>query len=137
MKKQSGSGFPRTVAVAFFCLTFALFFGPGLSAAEKESETTPPATETPGFGWISPLTQAAAQEKARAGAVPTTQTWHIFAAAGVSGYDLDGRLPGKFQEHTEVPREEVDRRWREMITCVRDPRGYAVWMVPVVSGRVP
>ena len=33
--------------------------------------------------------------------------------------------------HTEVPREEVERRWREMIACVRDPRGYALWQVPV------
>ena len=34
-------------------------------------------------------------------------------------------------QHTEVPREEVERRWREMIACVRDPRGYALWQVPV------
>src|SRR5262249_32910954 len=32
------------------------------------------------------------------------QTWHIFAAAGVNGYDVDGQLPGKFQEHSDVPR---------------------------------
>ena len=34
-------------------------------------------------------------------------------------------------QHTTVPREEVERRWREMIACVRDPRGYALWQVPV------
>ena len=34
-------------------------------------------------------------------------------------------------QHTGVPREEVERRWREMIDCVRDPRGYALWQVPV------
>jgi ubiquinone/menaquinone biosynthesis C-methylase UbiE len=34
-------------------------------------------------------------------------------------------------QHTEVPRDEVERRWREMIACVRDPRGYALWQVPV------
>jgi len=34
-------------------------------------------------------------------------------------------------QHTGVPREEVDRRWREMIACVRDPRGYALWQIPV------
>ena len=34
-------------------------------------------------------------------------------------------------QHTEVPREEVEQRWREMIDCVRDPRGYALWQVPV------
>jgi SAM-dependent methyltransferase len=30
-----------------------------------------------------------------------------------------------------VPREEVEQRWREMIATVRDPRGYALWQVPV------
>lgn len=30
-----------------------------------------------------------------------------------------------------VPRDELDERWRQMIACVRDPRGYAVWQVPV------
>ena len=34
-------------------------------------------------------------------------------------------------QHTEVPREEVERRWSEMIACVRDPHGYALWQVPV------
>ncbi len=106
MKRQRGSGFRRTVAVAFFGLTFTLLFGPALSAAEKKNETTPsPPTETPGLGWVSPLTQAVAEERAKAGApAPTTQTWHIFTSVGVSGYDLDGRLPGKFQEHNETPR---------------------------------
>jgi len=36
-------------------------------------------------------------------------------------------------EHTDVSREEVAQRWREMIDCVRDSRGYAVWQVPVVT----
>jgi SAM-dependent methyltransferase len=34
-------------------------------------------------------------------------------------------------QHTQVPRVEVEQRWREMIACVRDPRGYALWQVPV------
>ena len=34
-------------------------------------------------------------------------------------------------EHTGVSREEIEQRWREMIECVRDPRGYALWQVPV------
>ncbi|HYC88480.1 MAG TPA: methyltransferase domain-containing protein [Thermoanaerobaculia bacterium] len=34
-------------------------------------------------------------------------------------------------EHTGIPRDEIVRRWREMIDCVRDPRGYALWQVPV------
>jgi SAM-dependent methyltransferase len=38
-------------------------------------------------------------------------------------------------EHTGVTREEIERRWQEMITCVRDPRGYALWQVPVWTAR--
>jgi len=34
-------------------------------------------------------------------------------------------------QHSGVPRDEVERRWREMIACVRDPRGYALWQVPL------
>lgn len=34
-------------------------------------------------------------------------------------------------EHGGMPRQEVEQRWREMIGCVRDPRGYALWQVPV------
>ena len=30
-----------------------------------------------------------------------------------------------------LSREEVEGRWREMIGAVRDPRGYALWQVPV------
>lgn len=40
-------------------------------------------------------------------------------------------------EHGGLSREEVDRRWREMIACVRDPRGYALWQVPVWTGERP
>jgi SAM-dependent methyltransferase len=38
-------------------------------------------------------------------------------------------------EHGGVPREEVERHWKEMIACVRDPRGYALWQVPVWTAR--
>jgi ubiquinone/menaquinone biosynthesis C-methylase UbiE len=34
-------------------------------------------------------------------------------------------------QYAGAPRAEVERRWREMIACVRDPRGYALWQVPV------
>jgi ubiquinone/menaquinone biosynthesis C-methylase UbiE len=34
-------------------------------------------------------------------------------------------------QHTGMPRAELERRWREMIDCVRNPRGYALWQVPV------
>jgi SAM-dependent methyltransferase len=44
----------------------------------------------------------------------------------------DGYTEG-IAEHSGVPREEVERRWREMIDAVRDPRGYALWQVPVFT----
>jgi ubiquinone/menaquinone biosynthesis C-methylase UbiE len=31
----------------------------------------------------------------------------------------------------KVPRPHAERLWLEMIDCVRDPRGYALWQVPV------
>jgi SAM-dependent methyltransferase len=40
-------------------------------------------------------------------------------------------------QHTGIPRPELDERWREMIACVRDPRGYALWQVPIWSARRP
>jgi hypothetical protein len=40
-------------------------------------------------------------------------------------------------EHGRVPREELEERWRQMIAAVRDPRGYALWQVPVWTGRKP
>jgi ubiquinone/menaquinone biosynthesis C-methylase UbiE len=39
-------------------------------------------------------------------------------------------------ELTPVPREAAVRYFNQMIANIRDPRGYAVWMVPVVSARV-
>ncbi len=40
-------------------------------------------------------------------------------------------------EHSEYSLEEVLEYWAEMISCIRNPRGYALWSVPVVSGIVP
>jgi len=40
-------------------------------------------------------------------------------------------------EHTGVPRPEVEERWRQLIACVRDPRCYALWFVPVWTARKP
>jgi SAM-dependent methyltransferase len=40
-------------------------------------------------------------------------------------------------EHTGMPRAELLMRWTEMISCARDPRGYALWQVPVWSARKP
>jgi ubiquinone/menaquinone biosynthesis C-methylase UbiE len=38
-------------------------------------------------------------------------------------------------ETTGISRAELEQRWREMIDCVRDPRGYALWQVPVWTAR--
>jgi hypothetical protein len=40
-------------------------------------------------------------------------------------------------EHTGISREEIETRWREMIACVRDERGYALWQVPVWTAEKP
>lgn len=36
-----------------------------------------------------------------------------------------------------VTQEEIERRWREMIECVRDPRGYALWQIPLWTAARP
>ena len=36
-----------------------------------------------------------------------------------------------------ISREENDRRWREMIGAVRDPRGYALWQLPLWTAERP
>ena len=38
-------------------------------------------------------------------------------------------------EHTTMSRVEIERRFQEMIDCVRDPRGYALWQVPVWTAQ--
>lgn len=40
-------------------------------------------------------------------------------------------------EITRFTRDEATAYFDQMIANVRDPQGYAVWMVPVVSARVP
>jgi ubiquinone/menaquinone biosynthesis C-methylase UbiE len=40
-------------------------------------------------------------------------------------------------ELTPITRESALAYFEQMIANIRDPRGYAVWMVPVVSARVP
>ena len=34
-----------------------------------------------------------------------------------------------------ISREEIAQRCREMIDCARDPRGYALWQVPLWTAR--
>jgi len=40
-------------------------------------------------------------------------------------------------EMTRFTREEAETYFERMIADIRDPRRYAVWMVPVIGGRVP
>jgi SAM-dependent methyltransferase len=40
-------------------------------------------------------------------------------------------------QYSGVPRSEVERRWREMIACARDPKGYALWQLPVWTAEKP
>ena len=40
-------------------------------------------------------------------------------------------------ELTPISRDSARAYFDQMIASVRDPRGYAVWMVPVVSARLP
>ncbi len=39
-------------------------------------------------------------------------------------------------QNTRLPRSEIEARWAEMIACVRNPRGYALWQLPLWSARV-
>jgi SAM-dependent methyltransferase len=40
-------------------------------------------------------------------------------------------------EHSTFTRPQVLAFWDDMIACIRNPRGYAVWQVPVVRARKP
>ena len=40
-------------------------------------------------------------------------------------------------EMTPITRESALAYFEQMIASIRDPLGYAVWMVPVVSARIP
>jgi SAM-dependent methyltransferase len=40
-------------------------------------------------------------------------------------------------ETTSLRADEVRAYFEDMIACIESPRGYAVWQVPVVSGRKP
>ncbi len=40
-------------------------------------------------------------------------------------------------EYTPISRESALAYFNQMIANIKDPKGYAVWMVPVVSARVP
>jgi len=40
-------------------------------------------------------------------------------------------------EHTRFSQEEFINHFDDMVATLRDPDGYGVWLVPIVSGRVP
>ena len=40
-------------------------------------------------------------------------------------------------EHSTFTKPQVLEFWDDMIACIRNPRGYAVWQVPVVRARKP
>jgi SAM-dependent methyltransferase len=40
-------------------------------------------------------------------------------------------------ERGNLSREEVAAAWEAMLGAIRDPAGYGVWQLPVVSGRIP
>jgi hypothetical protein len=40
-------------------------------------------------------------------------------------------------EHSRFTVEETTAYFNQMIANILDPKGYAVWMVPVVGARVP
>jgi SAM-dependent methyltransferase len=40
-------------------------------------------------------------------------------------------------EHSKFTKPQVLEFWDDMIACIRNPRGYAVWHVPVVRARKP
>ena len=40
-------------------------------------------------------------------------------------------------EHTPISREKALEYFNQMIANIRDPLGYALWLVPVASARVP
>ena len=40
-------------------------------------------------------------------------------------------------EYTRFSKQEVLDLWDDMIACIRNPRGYAVWHVPVLGARKP
>jgi len=39
--------------------------------------------------------------------------------------------------HTDLSLDDVHRHWEEMLDCLRSPHGYAVWLLPVATARVP
>src|SRR5439155_3953759 len=56
--------------------------------------------------------------------------------AAILGAWRDGYVES-IGEYTRFSAGEATAYFDQMIANIRDPKGYAVWMVPVVSARVP
>lgn len=39
-------------------------------------------------------------------------------------------------DHTTLTRQQVSDHWDDMIECIRNPQGYAVWQIPIISAVV-
>lgn len=65
---------------------------------------------------------------------------HILDAGCGTG-EISSRLAEMFPKAVvlgiDIVREEAMAYFNQMIENIRNPHGYAVWMVPVVSARVP
>ena len=48
----------------------------------------------------------------------------------------DGYAEG-IAANSKLSREEVAESFNTMLACLRDPHGYAIWHLPVISGRRP
>jgi ubiquinone/menaquinone biosynthesis C-methylase UbiE len=48
----------------------------------------------------------------------------------------DGYTEG-IAQHSGLSTAQVREAWEDMLACLRDPKGYAVWQVPVLRARVP
>ena len=43
---------------------------------------------------------------------------------------------GVIADNTTLTRQQVREHWDDMIECIRNPRGYAVWQIPIISAIV-
>jgi hypothetical protein len=70
-------------------------------------------------------------------AITTSETYGGILCRGVlNDLGRDGYVE-PVAEHTRFTGEEAKAYFDQMTANIRDPRGYAVWFVPVASARVP
>jgi SAM-dependent methyltransferase len=39
-------------------------------------------------------------------------------------------------QHSSFSRDDIEAHWEDMLTCIRNPNGYMVWLIPLVSGII-